>query len=68
MFYTFDLDLDLVHTVTHLLLHSRLIHPAFQCPEGFRQLLAINSKLLSESTVVLICRAPLRFQLSNLVQ
>ena len=65
MFNTVDLDLDLVHTVHHLLLHSSLIHLAFQCPQGFRQPLTINAKLLLESTVVLICRTPLSFQVCN---
>ena len=65
MFHMADLDLDLVHAIRHLLLHSRLIHPAFQCPKGFRQLLAIGAKLLLESRVILICRPPLSFQLHH---
>ena len=67
-FHVVNLDLDLVHTVCSLLLLSRLIHSTFQCPESFHQLLAINAKLLSESTIVLLYRALLYFQLSNLGQ
>ena len=68
MFHMIDLDLDLVHTVCHLLLHNRLLHLAFQCLEGFRQLLAIYAMLLLKSAIVLVCKAPLSFQLSNLGQ
>ena len=68
MLYTIDLVLHLVHAIRHMLLHSRLIHHAFQCLERFCQLLLINTKLLLESTIVFIYRAPLRFQLSNLGQ
>ena len=35
MFHTVNLDLDLVHVVRYLLLHSRLLHLAFQCLYGF---------------------------------
>ena len=60
IFHTVDLNLDLVHAIYHPLLHSRLIHLAFQCSESFRQLLAINAELCwSKSKVVLICRPPL---------
>ena len=68
MLPTFDLVLDLVDAICYLLLYSLLIHLAFQCMGGFRQLLNINTKLLSKSTVIFICKAPLRFQLTNLGQ
>ena len=68
MLYTIDLVLHLVHAIRQMLLHSHLIHHAFQCLERFCQLLLINTKLLLESTIVFIYRAPLRFQLSNLGQ
>ena len=65
MLHVVDLDLDLIHAVHHLLLHSRLLHLVFQCMEGFQQLLAINAKLLSKSAIVFVCKAPVCFKLSN---
>ena len=61
MFHTVNLNLDLVHTVCYLLLHSRLFYLGFQCLKCFGQLLDIKAKLLSESMVILICKALLSF-------